>query len=333
MKKEKFCNVDNIVDVLLSASEKWRHIIAALFCIFAITANAQFLFRIDGGGLEKPSYILGSIHTLPGSLLDSIPEFLKAEAECQQLYAEYDIDDQQKMDELKTVGQQVTNLPDGKTIFDVLSKEQIDVLNAKYNEVFHINLTDSAMKAVWNYMPFVHLSTFNLIFTFEEIRKHPEMSMTTTPMDHACILRAKERGLTVGLLDQIQSQDSLAKMRDKWMESLDTQVDSLMQFLNNFEQRKQQAIEEIQTAIQYAEYWKLGDFDSFANSDFWISEVDKNSSLFKRRNEKWLPKITNAMREAPTLFVFGAGHLIGQYGVLQLLRDAGYEVEQIKKNK
>ena len=30
------------------------------------------------------------------------------------------------------------------------------------------------------------------------------------------------------------------------------------------------------------------------------------------------------------LFVFGAGHLIGINGVLQLLSDAGYKVEQIK---
>lgn len=28
-------------------------------------------------------------------------------------------------------------------------------------------------------------------------------------------------------------------------------------------------------------------------------------------------------------FVFGAGHLIGEHGVIQMLRTAGYEVEQI----
>jgi hypothetical protein len=33
------------------------------------------------------------------------------------------------------------------------------------------------------------------------------------------------------------------------------------------------------------------------------------------------------------MFVFGAGHLIGEQGVIQLLRTAGYEVEQIKINQ
>jgi uncharacterized protein YbaP (TraB family) len=36
------------------------------------------------------------------------------------------------------------------------------------------------------------------------------------------------------------------------------------------------------------------------------------------------------MNEAPTIFVFGAGHLIGPYGIVKLLRNAGYSVEQIK---
>ena len=53
----------------------------------AVSANAQFLFRISGKIIKEPSYILGSVHTLPGSLLDSIPEFVEAESKCRQLYA------------------------------------------------------------------------------------------------------------------------------------------------------------------------------------------------------------------------------------------------------
>jgi len=42
---------------------KKKTIITILLFIAAITVNAQFLFRITSGGLSKPSYILGSIHT------------------------------------------------------------------------------------------------------------------------------------------------------------------------------------------------------------------------------------------------------------------------------
>ena len=65
-----------------------KTIITLIFALASISANAQFFFRISGKKLKEPSYILGSVHTLPGTLLDSVPEYLKAEAKCQQLYAD-----------------------------------------------------------------------------------------------------------------------------------------------------------------------------------------------------------------------------------------------------
>ena len=310
-----------------------KSIITTLFALVWVNVgiNAQFLFRISGNTLKEPSYILGSVHTLPGSLLDSIPEYLEAEAACRQLYAEYDISDQQKINEVLSAGQQAITLSDGKTIFDVLNMEQMDALNYRFLETFHVNLTDSLMKATWNYQPLVFVSTFNLIFATQEMQKHPELAMTGIPIDLVCINRAKERGIKLGQLDEIQPQDSLTKMHNTMNEQLSAQIDSLMSYLDNFEQRKQRAIEEIRSAVLSAQCWREGDYETFANSSFWLSEVEKQPALFQLRNEKWLPKLLAAMSEAPTMFVFGAGHLIGTYGMLQLLRNAGYTVEQIKK--
>lgn len=307
-----------------------KTIITLIFALASISANAQFFFRISGKKLKEPSYILGSVHTLPGTLLDSVPEYIKAEAKCQQLYAEFDISSQQKLSEAQAAGQQALALPEGKTIFDLMSKEQIEVLNTRFNETFHVSYTDSMMKALWNYQPIMLLSTFNLIITTQEMQKHPELATTSTPIDMYCINRAKERNIKIGQLDEIQPQDSLTKMRNTMNENLNSQVDSLMSFLNDFDQRKQRIIDEIQSVVQSAQYWREGDYNSFAQSPFWLKEIDKQSDLFKARNKKWLPKLEAAMGEAPTMFVFGAGHLIGINGVLQLLSDAGYKVEQIK---
>ena len=130
-----------------------RIILTLTLALATVYANAQFLFRISGNKVKEPSYILGSVHTLPGSMLDSIPEFLEAEAKCSQLYAEYDISSQQAMAQAQTAGQQAISLPDGKTIFDVLNKGQIDLLNNRFKETFQVNFTDSVMKTVWNYQP------------------------------------------------------------------------------------------------------------------------------------------------------------------------------------
>ena len=309
-----------------------KTILTTLLVIAAITVNAQFLFRINGGGLQKPSYILGSVHTMPGAILDSIPEYLKAEEACQQLYVEMNLNSQQQMDEVKNAGQQATTLPDGKTIFDVLTPEQLDALNYRFKETFQMNLTDSAMKGSWNYQPFVFLTTFTLVFTITEMQKHPELGMAGKPIDAVCIARAQERGMTIGQLDQIQSQDSLQKIRNTWMENMDMQIDSLMSFLEHFDERKQQAIDDVLSAVTVGKYWKSGDYDSFNTDPFWLSQLEKGSALFKERNEKWMLKITDAIQQAPTLFVFGAGHLIGKDGIVNKLREAGYQVEQIKTN-
>ena len=297
-----------------------------------VCANAQFLFRISGNKVKEPSYILGSVHTLPGSLLDSIPEFIEAESKCSQLYAEFDISSQQALAQAQTAGQQATSLPDGKTIFDVMNKEQIDLINARFKEVFQVNFTDSAVKSIWNYQPNVLITTFSLTFTMLAMQKHPEVGVSSTPIDMVCINRAKEHGMALGQLDEIQPEDSLKKMRDSMNQNLNVQIDSLISFLNDLEQRKQRITDEVESIAVSAKYWKNADYASFAAMPFMIAEVDKQPALFKQRNEKWLPKLQAAMNEAPSMFVFGAGHLIGDYGILQLLRNAGYNVEQIKKH-
>lgn len=297
----------------------------------AMSANAQFLFRISGKKIKQPSYILGSVHTLPGSLLDSIPEFVEAESKCKQLYAEFDISSKQTMTQAQTAGQQALSLPEGKTIFDVLNKEQIDLLNKRFKETFQVNFTDSVMKSVWNFQPTVFITTFSLVFTTKEMQKHPELGLTGTPIDLFCINRAKARGMSFGQLDEVQPEDKLQKMRDTLISKIDVQVDSLMAYLNDFDHRKQMIADEMNSVAMSGTYWKEGDYDSFAQSDYWISQVGKQPVVFKDRNLRWVPKIKTAIIEAPTLFVFGAGHLIGPSGIVQLLRNEGYKVEQIKR--
>ena len=84
-----------------------------------ISSNAQLLFRVSGDGLEKPSYILGSLHLVSGETLERYDAYLEAEKLCEQLYVEYDITDDQHTKELQSTGLQLVMLPDSQTIFEV----------------------------------------------------------------------------------------------------------------------------------------------------------------------------------------------------------------------
>ena len=55
-------------------------LIPSLLFAVVMTANAQFLFRISGNGLEKPSYMLGMVGNLSIAHLDSLFGYAEVEA-------------------------------------------------------------------------------------------------------------------------------------------------------------------------------------------------------------------------------------------------------------
>ena len=299
---------------------------ALLFTAAVLTANAHLMFRISGGGLEKPSYILGTIHVLSGDLLDSIPAFLEAENQCQQLFVESDVTDQQDRQERRAAGRQVMTMPDGKTIADVLGEERMAVLQERLKETCHVNLADSASQTILHYQPFCFTLMLNMMVQMEVYMKYPAMR-NGNMIDGACMKRAKARGWKVGNLDQVFTSEELEEIKEK-ITPIDEQVDTLMAFLNNFDERRQGILNKFEEQHNMGHYWSAGDYESFER--LVLPGVEATPGLFAERNKKWMPIIIEAAKEMPTLFVFGAGHLAGPEGVVRMLRDAGYTVEQLK---
>ena len=288
-----------------------------------VTIHAQFLFRISGGELKEPSFMLGTIHNLPGTLLDSIAEYKIAESRCQQMYVEVGpkgfsnlwtnhLSSQKK-------GKPAIKYPEGKTIFDVIDKESAVILKEKFREVLPIDLGDEKWKDFQKMPPgyFLHLLVSRL----------PSQIMKKQGgMDMYLMQKAMERGWNIGQLDdEIIRPEDLAEHQDRLPQTIEEQADSLMAFLKSYDESKQKMTKEYETTCHY---WRKGNIDGFIG--LILPQISNHTKVYKDRNEKWLPKMVAAMREKPTMFVFGSGHLIGEYGIIHLLRDAGYEVEQIK---
>ena len=49
------------------------------------------------------------------------------------------------------------------------------------------------------------------------------------------------------------------------------------------------------------------------------------------RNKNWEKQMKELLPKQSTLFVVGAGHLPGEKGMINLLREAGYKVKPVKK--
>jgi uncharacterized protein YbaP (TraB family) len=83
---------------------------------------------------------------------------------------------------------------------------------------------------------------------------------------------------------------------------------------------------------QLVKAWKDGDVQSLDR----ILNQDKRTDpathdvLFSRRNAKWIPEIERfAHGDGNYLIIVGAGHLVGDDGVVAQLRRAGYSVQQL----
>ena len=284
--------------------------------------------------------MLGSLHVLSGDILDSIPAFLKVENQCQQLYVETDLTDPQQKQSRQEQGQQLVQnkedrraesqqlmtLPDGKTISDVLDEERMTILQERMKESLHINLADSAAKAFLGYQPFYFTFLLNSVIQMEAWKKYPAMR-NGNMMDGACIKRAKARGWKVGNLDQQKTSEELEKIKET-ITPIDEQVDTLMALLNNFDEHRQKILKYFEGMQNAGDYWSEGDYEGFER--FIKPENEANPAIYAERNKKWMPTIIEAVKEMPTLFVFGAGHLTGPDGVIRMLRDARYKVEQVE---
>ena len=293
---------------------------------------AQFVFRITGNGLKEPSYIIGTVHTLDGALLDSIPEYQEAVAQCRQLYTEFDTTDKQRHAEDNKRAQESLILPDSMTIFEYLGPEKSEVLTKVFSEKFNMNLRDSVAKPLWKYSPTFFVSYIWITMLTKSGMIQPGVK---NPIDRVIILQAYHRGWTVGELDEIGENKTIIPIE---MPSDEAMVDTLMTRLERYDEILEGHKKETEILRKMERLARCGDFENlemifrekYINSKDFFKFIE---AVFTKRNEIWLPKMKQAMQEAPTLFDFGAGHLVGDDGVLKMLRDAGYEVTLLTKKR
>jgi uncharacterized protein len=121
------------------------------------------------------------------------------------------------------------------------------------------------------------------------------------------------------------------------LETLRDQAEIFDRF--NDEQNEQYLLSTLSGLTTYAEVirqlvnaWKDGDvqlLDRLLNQDKRADPAAHNV-LFSRRNSKWVPEIERfAHANGNYLIIVGAGHLVGEDGIVAQLRRAGYSVQQL----
>jgi len=292
-------------------------IVTALLTLVALAANAQLLFRISGNGLEKPSYIVGTYHIVDDSFVDSIAGIRQALADCQQVYGEVLKADLTSADSLAFKKAQL--LPEGMTIDKLLSSEEMDRLNAFVKRIIGTDLSNPQLASLCHLTPTtLYLSLSVIIFA----KKYGGLMKSGTMIDAFFLKEASKQGKSAGGLETMDFQLTLL-----YGGTMEEQKEALMCMVDNGE-----IIEKMEEDIAQAYLSRdLNRLKEILDRKMAIcSSPEETAKMLDNRNADWLTKMPGIMNEKPTLFAVGAGHLLGENGVLNLLRKAGYTVEPVQ---
>lgn len=286
-----------------------------LFISMALSAPAQLLWKVSGKGLEKPSYIFGTYHLSPLSIKDSIAAMPQALDETTQVYGEIVMADMMQPAALQSMQQQMM-LPKDTTLQSLFTPEQYEELGKVVKENMKV---DIAMLAQ---LKPAAISQQLVVLLY---MKHTPGFNPQEQLDAYFQQQATRQGKKVGGLETARSQiDILFNSQ-----TLKRQANLLYCTVSDIDR----TIEQSKRLI--AAYEKQ-DLDAMLQL---MEERDGNScdplpgemeALLDNRNKAWAGKMPAIMTEAPTLFVVGAGHLPGDKGVLNLLRQQGYTIEAMK---
>lgn len=298
-------------------------IVCALFTI--VSANAQLLYKISGKGLDEPSYIVGTFHLAPASFAESIPGAERVLASVEQVCGEVDMKEMESMENIQKT-MEAMMLPDGQTLSDILTTEEMDKLNAYLRKIVGVDLTNPMLAEQMGKMTPISLSTTLELMTF--MKETPGFNPAAL-IDSYFQKEAIKKGKPAIGFETIDFQIQVLYKSC----SIDRQKEALFCLIDNDETYSElqkeltnayfsQDLEGLQTVMEQEYSMDCGNEE----------ETEKETELvLYGRNEDWINKMPAIMSEKSTLFVVGAGHLPGERGVLKLLKDNGYKVKAVKK--
>lgn len=296
-------------------------ILLALVFMSATLANGQILYKISGNGQKKASYIVGTHHLVDETFASQIPGIDKAIKKTKQVYGEVVMSHLMSPDTLQMM-QEAMMLPEGTTIKDILDPEHYDKLNELLVDLIGINLENPLLLPLSRMKPSAIENQIEALIYLKEFpgKFDPNKGIDTYFQNHA--IQEKK---TVGGLESCKFQIEML-----FSTTIEQQVESFNCLLDNLEANKKQLIvltdayrKQDAQAIVDAMNMKFGnECDNLSQK-----ELDK---ILTMRNNNWLAIMPDIMKQAPTLFVVGSAHLLGETGVITFLRKAGYTVEPVK---
>lgn len=258
-------------------------------------------WQVSGNGLKAPSYIYGTFHMLcPEDIVfsDAVKTALKFSGE---LYLELPMDDAKgmlaAMDKMMMKG--------GKQLKDFYTPEEYDRLKKFFKDSLQSGL--GMME--------------RMIPAMAGMMLYPKMlgCKVNGGTETGLSKLVKEDKKPIKGLETFEFQLSLfADM------SYEQQAKELLKMADNFTQSKKSTDSLVQV---YKAQRLVGMEKGFDNAEFGMSG-NLEAFLYKR-NEDWATRLPALMKQQSLFIAVGTAHLVGERGLINLLRKAGYTVKPL----
>ena len=266
--------------------------------------GSHFLWRAVGSAGSEV-YLLGSIHALPEDAYPLAGVIDEAFASAQTVFFEVDMEDTSALGGRMMVA---GLLPPETCLGDVLDPETRRLFDAYLESTGLSFATFDGMKPWMAALALTSIELMKAGFSAE------------AGIDFRLARRARDGGKQIEAFETADFQIGLFSEMDE---------DSSRAFLRY-------TLKDIGAVVSQlgllTEAWKTGDVETL--SALLIEAFSEEPELFERmvtvRNRAWLPRIERLLNGGDTaMVVVGALHLVGAGGLIEMLRDQGYQVEQL----
>ncbi len=261
----------------------------------------SLLWKISGKGMEKPSYLYGTIHIICEEDYFMADEVKKAFAATDRLVMELDLAEMQ--DPINV--QKYTVNPGMKNI-----SSEYGTADSTTIDNFLVKHYGAGLQQFGVIKPFVLYSMVMLKSINCSNQKSYENSFNAMAKEAGKEVKGLETfAFQAGIFDNIPNR-----------EIMDWTLKSIRE--------AESGGAEFHAMI---DYYKKGDLDGlFGLMTEKAPEFMKyEKQLLSDRNANWVPLIEELVKEKPTFIAVGAAHLPAKNGVLQLLKKKGYKVESV----
>lgn len=262
------------------------------------------LWKIEGSGLNKASYLFGTIHITCDATLEN--DVIKALDETKQIVLEIDMDDPDMQDKMM----KGMYMKDGKSLKSIVNDEDYQAIDSLF-----ISKMGISVKMIENVKPFFLTSML-----------YPKFIDCPMESFEAELMKvAKEQNEEIFGLETIDDQINVFEVipyEDQVKDLVRTAKDNMAYDKANFAK-----------LLSIYKDENITDMLNIMNDDNYSSVAEYQDELLDNRNINWIPKIKEYAEKQATFFGVGAGHLAGENGVINLLRQAGYTVTAVRDSE